>query len=96
MNPSTKTTLEMRVLQRAAELLGGERALARRLHVSMPDLFAWLKGAERPTKTHFFAAIDVLIEHGEASVDDSLGRALAERQEQHDPGRKNVDGAEPA
>ena len=62
-----KLTLEMRALQRAAELLGSERALARRLRAPMPDLLAWLDGTERPTKTMFLSAVDVLIEHGDTS-----------------------------
>jgi hypothetical protein len=62
-----KLTLEMRVLQRAAEVLGSERALARRLRVPMPSLFAWIKGNDRPTRTVFLEAIDILVEHGDTS-----------------------------
>jgi len=62
---ATKQTLEMRVLQRAAELLGSERALARRLRVPMPDLFAWLRGAEKPPRALFLETVDVLIERGD-------------------------------
>jgi hypothetical protein len=57
----------MRVLQRAVELLGSERALARALRVPMPELFGWLKGSERPTRAIFLAAVDVLIERGDPS-----------------------------
>ena len=60
-----KLTLEMRVLQRAVEILGSERALARRLRVPMPSLFAWIKGNDRPTRTVFLQAIDILIENGD-------------------------------
>ena len=62
-----KLTLEMRVLQRAVEILGSERALARRLRVPMPSLFAWIKGNDRPTRTVFLQAIDLLVEHGDTS-----------------------------
>lgn len=62
-----KLTLEMRVLQRAAEVLGGERALARRLRVPMPSLLAWIRGNDRPTRTVFLETIDILIEHGDTS-----------------------------
>jgi hypothetical protein len=55
----------MRVLQRAAEVLGSERALARALRVPMADLFMWLKGSERPTRALFLAAVDILLERGD-------------------------------
>jgi hypothetical protein len=63
-------TLEMRVLQRAAEILGSERALARELRVPMLELFMWLRGSERPTRPVFLAAVDILIEHDDVN---SLG-----------------------
>ena len=62
-----KLTLEMRVLQRATELLGSERALARRLRVQMPALFSWIKGTDTPTRAIFLEAIDILIENGDTS-----------------------------
>ena len=65
-------TLEMRVLQRAVELLGSERALARRLRVPMPDLFAWLKGTDRPPRALFLDAVDLLIERGDLGALDSI------------------------
>jgi hypothetical protein len=60
----------MRVLQRAAEILGSERALARELRVPMLELFMWLRGSERPTRPVFLAAVDILIEHDDVN---SLG-----------------------
>ena len=62
----------MRVLQRAAELLGSERALARQLRISMPDLFMLLKGDERPTKQIFLEATDILMERGGVAGLDEL------------------------
>jgi hypothetical protein len=61
----SKPTLEMRVLRRAADLLGGERALARELRVPSVDVLIWLEGTERPTRPVFIAAVDLLIEHGD-------------------------------
>jgi len=69
-------TLQMRVLERAAELLGSERLLARRLRISMSDLFTLLTGRERPTQETFLAAVDVLIEFGDPDVVDSAGRIV--------------------
>jgi len=51
-----------------ADLLGGERALARELQVPSSDLRSWLAGTERPTRAVFIAAVDLLIEHGDADV----------------------------
>jgi hypothetical protein len=65
----TKTTLEMRVLRRAAELLGSELALARHLRVAQPDLFACLSGTEKPTRAMFVEAVDVLIAFDETNLD---------------------------
>ena len=50
--PARRTTLEMRVLQRAREL-----------RVPMPELFVFLKGDEMPPKWVFLKAIDILLEH---------------------------------
>jgi hypothetical protein len=55
----------MRVLRRAAELLGSERALARELRVPLRELFAWLEGAERPARPAFLTAVDILIDQGD-------------------------------
>ena len=79
----TKATLEMRVLQRAVELMGSERALARHLRISMPDLFMLLKGDERPTKHIFLEATDLLMERGGIAGLDELVPA----------GKNDADGA---
>lgn len=57
-----KITLQVRVLQRAAELIGGQRALARRLRVPLPTLFLWVKGLGDVPQDVFIRAVDVLIE----------------------------------
>jgi hypothetical protein len=49
-------------LVRAAEILGGARALAQRLQVSMPDLTRWLAGVEKPSIGTFLKVIDILLE----------------------------------
>jgi hypothetical protein len=58
----------MRVLRRAADLLGGERALARELRVPSSDVFLWLQGTARPARPVFVAAVDIVIEYGDAYV----------------------------
>jgi hypothetical protein len=69
-------TLQMRVFQRAAELLRSERMLARRLRISVPTLFLFLNGRETPTQELFLAAVDVLIEFGDPEVLDGDGRVI--------------------
>jgi hypothetical protein len=58
-----KLSVQARTLQRDAELLGGDRALARYLHVSLPNLFAWMRpGAEPPPNQVFLRAVDLVLE----------------------------------
>jgi hypothetical protein len=60
-------TLQMRVLQQATKLLGGEHALSRRLHAPSSDLSRWLRGDGQPPKTILLAAIDIVLEKSEGS-----------------------------
>jgi len=58
-----KPSIYTRTLQKAAERLGGERALARYLKVSMPDLFAWMRpGSVPPPQGVFLRAVDVVLD----------------------------------
>jgi hypothetical protein len=58
-----KPSIYTRTLQKAAERLGGERALARYLKVSMPDLFAWMRpGSTPPPSAVFLRAVDVVLD----------------------------------
>ena len=61
------TTMEIRVLQRAAEILGSEQALAARLRVSIVDLFLWLCGSRRPASASLMEAMEILAERGDAA-----------------------------
>ena len=57
-----KPSVYARTLQKAAELLGGERALARYLKVPMPDLFVWMRpGAIPPPEIVFLKAVDLVL-----------------------------------
>ena len=49
-------------LVRAADALGGVRALADRLQVPMADLTRWLAGAGAPSIGTFLKVVDILIE----------------------------------
>jgi DNA-binding transcriptional regulator YdaS (Cro superfamily) len=49
-------------LQRAAELVGGEEALARRLKVTPSHLALWLQGIATPPCDVFLRAADIVSE----------------------------------
>jgi len=53
----------VRTLQRAAELVGGEQALARRLKVTPSHLALWLQGVVSPPCDFFLKAADIVSEH---------------------------------
>ena len=63
-------TLEMRVFGRAAELLGGELALAQQLRMPSLQVAMILSGAQRPLWAEFVEAVDLLIQHGETMFPD--------------------------
>ena len=57
-----KGTIYTRTLHKAAEIVGGERALARYLRVPMPDLFAWMRpGSVPPPAKIFLRAVDLVL-----------------------------------
>jgi DNA-binding transcriptional regulator YdaS (Cro superfamily) len=55
--------LYVRTLQRAAQIAGGEQALALHLRVTPSHLSLWLKGLERPTTEAFLRAVDLVSEY---------------------------------
>ena len=56
-------TVYVGTLQRAAELVGGEEALARRLKVMPSHLALWLQGVVPPPLEIFLKAADIVSEH---------------------------------
>jgi hypothetical protein len=58
-------TLFERTLKRALDIVGDEQRLARRLHVPLTDLKAWLNGDERPPSWAFLNAVDVVVGGGD-------------------------------
>ena len=57
-----KPPVYARTLQKAAELLGGERALARYLKVPMPEVFVWMRpGGLPPPQAVFLKAVDLVL-----------------------------------
>jgi hypothetical protein len=54
-------SVHARTLRRAAELLGGERALARYLRAPMPELFVWMRDGATPPESVFLRAVDLVL-----------------------------------
>ena len=63
--------LYLRTLQRAAEIVGGEQALALHLKVTPSHLALWLEGREEPTTEAFLRAVDLVSEHAIAQLPQS-------------------------
>jgi hypothetical protein len=51
-----------RTFQKAAELLGSQKALARELQVPLADLEKWTAGAAKPPLAAFLKAIDLVLD----------------------------------
>jgi DNA-binding transcriptional regulator YdaS (Cro superfamily) len=59
--------VHVRTLRRAAELVGGEQALALRLQVTPSHLALWLAGVEVPPADVFLRAVDIVMDHVQPS-----------------------------
>jgi DNA-binding transcriptional regulator YdaS (Cro superfamily) len=66
----------LRTLERAAQIVGGEQALALHLKVTPSHLVLWLKGLEEPTTEAFLRAVDLVSAHELAQLPQP--RALPE------------------
>jgi hypothetical protein len=51
-----------RTMQKAAQLAGGEKQLARHLRVPLADLQKWIAGKDTPPTAHFLKAIDLVLD----------------------------------
>jgi hypothetical protein len=51
------------LFRRAAELVGGEEELCRRLQVPAEQLASWLAGKTIPPNSATVAAVDILLKH---------------------------------
>jgi hypothetical protein len=58
---SLNSQVHVRTLAKAAELIGGERALARYLRVPMAELFVWMRGATPVPDRIFLRAVDLVL-----------------------------------
>jgi len=58
----TKASVYNRILQRAADIVGGERALARYLNIPQAEVYAWMRpGASPPPIAVFLKAADLVL-----------------------------------
>jgi len=55
-------------LQRAAEIIGDEVALAFKLRVTPSHLALWINGLERPPDDAFLKAVDIVLDHQRANA----------------------------
>ena len=71
----TKPTLSIRqqAVNRAAEIVGEPRKLARRLRVPMDELLAWMKGRGQPPNAVFLECVDLILDN-EDSIDGQFLR----------------------
>ena len=51
-----------KTFSKAAELLGGEKALARELRVPLADLHKWIAGSAKPPLSVFLKVIDLVLD----------------------------------
>ena len=72
----TVPDLYLRTLQRAAQIAGGEQALALHLKVTPSHLSLWLKGLERPTTDAFLRAVDLVSEYELAQLPQTPSTVL--------------------
>jgi hypothetical protein len=56
------TKVMSRTLQKAAELVGGQKALARRLRVPLAELQKWIAGSGQPPMAIFLRAVDLVLD----------------------------------
>lgn len=74
-----------RTLQKAADLLGGRKQLARHLRVPIGELESWMAGREVPPIGVFLKAVDLVLDETGAPRDTDAGEA---------PGRQDCASAD--
>lgn len=64
-----------RTLQKAADLLGGRKKLARHLRVPIAELESWMSGSQVPPIGVFLKAVDLVLDETGAPRDAGSGEA---------------------
>ena len=65
----------VRTLQKAADLAGGRKKLARQLRVPLAELDRWMAGDEAPPIATFLKAVDLVLDETGAPRDTDPGEA---------------------
>ena len=65
------TSVYSRTLQKAVEILGGQKKLARYLRVPLADLEKWIAGRDIPPMAIFLKAVDLVLEETSSPPGDS-------------------------
>lgn len=73
------SSVHIRVLARAAELLGGTAKLRMWLGVSAKDLDAWMGGTKEPPDSVFLQAVDVITSRTTAQMSEAVRRSKETR-----------------
>jgi hypothetical protein len=78
-----RTTLAIRVLQRARDVCGDHRTLAAALRITQADLASLLIGTDKPTRSVFLAAVEIIVASEGAEEYEKLAslHPAAERDE---------------
>jgi hypothetical protein len=69
------TSVHSRVLQRAAEMLGGRDKLAQYLGVPVADVTRWISGTTKTPRPHFLRMVEFIIDETSPSGGDPAGDA---------------------
>jgi hypothetical protein len=62
-----------RTLQKAADLVGGRKKLARHLRVPLAELESWMSGSQVPPIGVFLKAVDLVLDETDAPRDADPG-----------------------
>ena len=73
------STVYFRTLQKAADLLGGRKKLARYLRVPLGELESWMSGNQVPPIGVFLKAVDLVLDETGAPRDADAGEGPAPR-----------------
>lgn len=79
MRVAMASIVYVRTLQKAADLVGGRKKLARHLRVPLPELERWMGGDEAPPIATFLKAVDLVLDETGAPRDSDPGDAPAPR-----------------
>lgn len=61
-NTNMSSSVYSRTFQKAAQLAGGQKKLARFLHVPLSDLEKWIAGKDAPPMVTFLKAVDLVLD----------------------------------